>query len=149
MSDELIHAFERLRDSSTYKVVVIDGAGGTFCAGDDITEMNRWGSANDIMRRVRGYQHMADTLEALDKITIAAVNGYAVGGGLEITMACDFVIAATSARWGMPGRSDKSVTRHATVRSSRWRFLATEPGRIEKCTWPSSSTAIARTTAWP
>jgi len=102
MSDELIHAFERLRDSATVKVVVIRGAAETFCAGDDITEMRRWGSANHVMRRVRGYQHMADTLEGLDKTSIAAVEGYAVGGGLEITMACDFVIAAASARWGMP-----------------------------------------------
>lgn len=58
------------------------GAGGTFCAGDDITEMPRWGNANDIMRRVTGYQHMADTLEELDTITIAGVDGYAVGGGV-------------------------------------------------------------------
>jgi enoyl-CoA hydratase len=71
-------------------------------SGDDITEMPLWGSANDVMRRVRGYQHMADVLEALDKVTVAAVEVYAVGGGLEITMACDFVIAASSARWGMP-----------------------------------------------
>ncbi|MDI9903526.1 enoyl-CoA hydratase/isomerase family protein [Rhodococcus sp. IEGM 1409] len=102
LSDELIHVLERLRDSASVKVVVIDGAGGTFCAGDDITEMPRWGNANEIMRRVTGYQHMADTLEELDKITIAKVDGYAVGGGLEITMACDFVIAAASAKWGMP-----------------------------------------------
>jgi len=102
MSDELTHALERLRDSATVKVVVIRGAGGTFCAGDDITEMGQWGSAHDIMRRVRGYQHMADVLEGLDKITIASVEGFAVGGGLEITMACDFVIAAESSRWGMP-----------------------------------------------
>src|SRR5438270_616704 len=78
------------------------GAGGTFCAGDDITEMSRWGDANGVMRRVAGYQHMADTLERLDKVTVARVDGYAVGGGLEITMACDFVVAAASARWGMP-----------------------------------------------
>ena len=102
LSEELRRAIDAVRESRSLRLLVIDGAGDTFCAGDDITEMNRWGSANDIMRRVRGYQHMADTLEALDKITIAAVNGYAVGGGLEITMACDFVIAATSARWGMP-----------------------------------------------
>ncbi len=102
MSDELTHAFEQLRDSPTVKVVVIRGAGDTFCAGDDITEMPRWGSANDIMRRVRGYQHMADVLEGLDKVTVAGVEGFAVGGGLEITMACDFVIAASTARWGMP-----------------------------------------------
>ena len=75
------------------------GAGETFCAGDDITEMGLWGNANQIMRRVASYQRMADTLEELDKVTIAAVDGYAVGGGLEITMACDFVIA-THARAG-------------------------------------------------
>src|SRR5207253_2532912 len=44
MSDELTHALERLRDSSTVKVVVLRGARGTFCAGDDITEMPQWGS---------------------------------------------------------------------------------------------------------
>ncbi|MFD9335814.1 enoyl-CoA hydratase/isomerase family protein [Streptomyces sp. NPDC060028] len=102
LSDELIHALEVVRDSRTIKVLVIQGAGGTFCAGDDITEMHRWGDANDVMRRVTGYQHMADTLEELDKVTIAKVNGFAVGGGLEITMACDFVVAAYSAKWGMP-----------------------------------------------
>ena len=102
LSDELIAALERVRASRTLKVLVIDGAGETFCAGDDITEMGLWGDANQIMRRVGSYQRMADTLEALDKITIAAVDGYAVGGGLEITMACDFVIATRRAVWGMP-----------------------------------------------
>jgi enoyl-CoA hydratase/carnithine racemase len=81
---------------------VIKGAGENFCAGDDLTEMLQWGNANDFMRRGRLYQSMADQLEDLDKITICAVDGYAVGGGLEITMACDFVIATERARWGMP-----------------------------------------------
>ncbi len=102
LSEELNAALERVRDSETVKVMVIGGAGETFCSGDDIAEMGLWGNANQIMRRVGGYQRVADTLERLDKVTIAAVDGYAVGGGLEITMACDFVIATRRARWGMP-----------------------------------------------
>lgn len=102
LSDELVHAFETVRDSTSVKVLILRGAGGTFCAGDDITEMPRWGDANAIMRRVHGYQHMANVLEELDKLTVAVVEGYAVGGGLELTMACDFVVSTSSARWGMP-----------------------------------------------
>jgi enoyl-CoA hydratase len=102
LSQELMSAFELVQSSESAKVLVIQGAGDTFCAGDDITEMSLWGDANRIMRRVRRYQRMADTLADLDKVTIAAVDGYAVGGGLEITMACDFVIATRRAVWGMP-----------------------------------------------
>lgn len=102
LSDELIAAIAQVQDSTDLKLLVIDGAGETFCAGDDITEMHRWGDANGVMRRARLYQTMANALEELDKITVSAVDGFAVGGGLEITMACDFVVATRRAVWGMP-----------------------------------------------
>ncbi len=102
LSDELVRAIDLVQDSTDVKVLVVDGAGDTFCAGDDITEMHKWGNANGVMRRVRIYQSMANALEELDKVTIAAVDGFAVGGGLEITMACDFVVATQRALWGMP-----------------------------------------------
>jgi enoyl-CoA hydratase len=102
LSDELVRALRLVRRSEETRVLVIQGAGGTFCAGDDISEMRDWGNANRVMRRVRFYQEMADLLEEMDKVTVSAVEGYAVGGGLEITMACDFVIATESAKWGMP-----------------------------------------------
>jgi enoyl-CoA hydratase len=102
LSDEIIRALRLVRSSDEVKFLIINGAGGTFCAGDDITEMPRWGDANQVMRRVQLYQEMANTLEELDQVTIAAVEGFAVGGGLEITMACDFVVATDDARWGMP-----------------------------------------------
>jgi enoyl-CoA hydratase len=102
LSDEIVDVIESVRKSIKIKFAVIKGAGNNFCVGDDITEMIRWGDANGITRRVRFYQNMANQLEELDKITIAAVDGYAVGGGLEITMACDFVIATERAKWGMP-----------------------------------------------
>jgi enoyl-CoA hydratase len=102
LSDEIVHAIEEVRKSTKIKFLVIKGAGDNFSVGDDINEMLNWGNANDITRRVRYYQNMANQLEELDKITIAAVDGYAVGGGLEITMVCDFVIATERAQWGMP-----------------------------------------------
>jgi len=102
LSDELIRAIDHVQKSTDVKVLVIQGAGETFCAGDDITEMHTWGDANAVMRRVRLYQTMANALEELDKVTVAAVDGFAVGGGLEITMACDFVVATRRAVWGMP-----------------------------------------------
>ncbi len=102
LSDELIRAIGRVQDSTAIKVLVVQGAGETFCAGDDITEMHSWGDANGVMRRARLYQSMANALEELDKVTVAAVDGFAVGGGLEITMACDFVVATRRALWGMP-----------------------------------------------
>jgi len=102
LSDEFVSAIEIVRKSRKLKFLVIKGAGDNFCVGDDITEMPRWGDANDITRRARYYQNMANQLEELDKITVAAVDGYAVGGGLEITMAVDFVIATERSKWGMP-----------------------------------------------
>ncbi len=102
LSEEIVAAIEIVRQSTEIKFLVIKGEGPNFCVGDDITEMIKWGNANDITRRCRYYQNMANQLEELDKITIAAVDGYAVGGGLEITMACDFVIATERSQWGMP-----------------------------------------------
>ncbi len=102
LSDELIAAIERVRASDTLRILVLAGNGPAFCVGDDIKEMPRWGNANDAMKRARYYQNMANQLEELDKITIAAVDGYAVGGGRELTMACDFVIATERSVWGMP-----------------------------------------------
>ncbi|MEL6183191.1 MAG: enoyl-CoA hydratase/isomerase family protein [Myxococcota bacterium] len=102
LSNELVDVLERTRDTRDARYLVLRGAGEHFCAGDDISEMAEWGDAHGIMRRVSLYQHMANTLEELDQVTIAAVDGFAVGGGLELTMACDFVIATERSRWGMP-----------------------------------------------
>ncbi len=102
LSDKLVAAIEQVRASEKLHILVLRGAGGNFCVGDDIKEMPHWGDANYAMRRARYYQNMANQLEELDKITVAAVDGFAVGGGLELTMACDFVVATERSRWGMP-----------------------------------------------
>jgi len=102
LSDRFVEAVERVRRARHINILVIRGSGGNFCAGDDLKEIPSWGNANDFFHRVRYYQNMANQLEELDKVTVSAVDGIAVGGGLEITMACDFVVATERSTWGMP-----------------------------------------------
>jgi enoyl-CoA hydratase len=102
MSDELEDAIERLKGDRSIDFVVFTGANNTFCSGDDITEMPEWGDPADVMDRISRYQRLSQEIQDLQKVTIAAVDGYATGGGLEITMVCDFVVATERAEWGMP-----------------------------------------------
>ena len=104
LTDEAVAAVEEVQANEDLHVVIFRGAGGAFCCGDDLVEMHHgmWGNPNQVMRRIRYYQQFAQKIEELDKTTIAVVEGFALGGGLEVTMACDFVLAAESSRWGMP-----------------------------------------------
>jgi len=104
LTNEMVAAVEEVQGNEDLHVVILRGAGGFFCCGDDLVEMHHgmWGNPNQVMRRIRYYQQFAQKIEELDKTTVAVVEGFALGGGLEVTMACDFVIAAESSRWGMP-----------------------------------------------
>lgn len=104
LTDEMVAAVEEVQSKDDINVVIFRGAGGYFCCGDDLVEMHEglWGNPNQVMRRIRYYQQFAQKIEELDKTTVAVVEGFALGGGLEVTMACDFVIAAESSQWGMP-----------------------------------------------
>jgi len=100
-SDELDRAVRQVRADRDCRVLVLQGAGQTFCAGDDITEFNSWGP-DDPYWQVRLYQDTVKMIEDLTAVTIAAVDGVCTGGGLELTLVCDFVIATDRSRWGMP-----------------------------------------------
>jgi len=104
LTDEMMAAIDVARADDALHVVVLRGAGGYFCCGDDLVEMydGLWGNPNQVMKRIRYYQAFAQAIEELDKTTVAVVEGFALGGGLETAMACDFVLAAESAQWGMP-----------------------------------------------
>ena len=79
--------------------VVVWGGERIFAAGADISEF----AGPDEARRVGGHFRAAlDALAALPRATIAAVNGYALGGGCELTLACDFRVAADNAHFGQP-----------------------------------------------
>lgn len=84
------------------RVVVITGAGDkAFVAGADISAMADFGAAEAEAFARRGHQVM-DSIADLPMPTIAAVNGFALGGGCELMLACDFAIASDNARIGLP-----------------------------------------------
>ncbi len=99
LAHELGQAITEIEDDEDVRVVVLHGAGRSFCAGADIRAM----SEGDLSPALGGAMSALNTrLEGLGKITIAAVHGYALGGGCELTLACDLRLAAPSARFGLP-----------------------------------------------
>lgn len=84
------------------RVLILTGAGDkAFIAGADIKQMKDM-THLDMLSFCDLGQEVGNLLETIDVVTIAAVNGYALGGGLEIALACDFIIASHNARLGLP-----------------------------------------------
>jgi len=99
---EILSTLDDIRKDENIKVVVITGAGDrAFSAGADISGM-KGRTPLDMRRSSQRGQQMMNEVEDLEKPVIAAINGYALGGGLELAMACDFRIASENARLGQP-----------------------------------------------
>ncbi|MDD2468427.1 MAG: enoyl-CoA hydratase-related protein [Desulfobulbus sp.] len=99
---ELFHAFTAMETNSKVKAVILTGAGSkAFVAGADIAEML---GLDPITAREFAFsgQKMLNTIEKLSKPVIAAVGGFALGGGCELAMACDIRLASENAKFGQP-----------------------------------------------
>ncbi|MGC9106312.1 MAG: enoyl-CoA hydratase/isomerase family protein [Thermoprotei archaeon] len=101
MVDELRQALTDLENNQDVRVIVITGTGKAFCAGADITQFTQLNGYTAWKFAKKGRELM-DFIERLSKPTIAMINGYALGGGLEIALACDIRIAAEEAQLGLP-----------------------------------------------
>src|ERR1700728_873245 len=100
--NELRSAFDDARDDSTVRGVILTGAGEkAFAAGADIAEIAN-NTAVEAEQATRRGQALTDLIENLGKPVIAAVNGFALGGGCELAMSCTIRIAAESAKFGQP-----------------------------------------------
>ena len=100
---ELSEAFEDLNADKEIRVIILTGSGEkSFVAGADIKEFSDYGTAaaEDLSRK--GQEILFDKIENLHKPVIAAVNGFALGGGLELAMACHIRYASENAKLGLP-----------------------------------------------
>jgi enoyl-CoA hydratase/carnithine racemase len=102
MREELASIWTTIGSDDQIAVVVLTGGPGRFfCAGMDLKEAGGAETLNERSARLRGVRDI-DLLAALPQPTIAAINGYALGGGLEMALACDLRVAAEEASLGLP-----------------------------------------------
>jgi enoyl-CoA hydratase len=101
--NELNVAFEALEDDDEIRVIILTGSGEkAFVAGADISEFADFSveEGGDLARE--GQEMLFDYVENLSTPVIAAVNGFALGGGLELAMSCHFRVASDNAKMGLP-----------------------------------------------
>jgi 3-hydroxypropionyl-coenzyme A dehydratase len=102
LARELIDTFKKLDLDEKVKVIILTGEGQkAFSAGADIEYMSEI-SAEQSVEYAKLGQLVTDTIESVKQPTIAAINGYALGGGCEVAMSCDIRIASDTAKMGQP-----------------------------------------------
>ncbi|MGB9887186.1 MAG: enoyl-CoA hydratase/isomerase family protein [Moorellales bacterium] len=97
MMEELVRALEAAAKEET-KVILIDAEGRAFSAGVDVADHK----PDKVADMVAVFDRIFHTLDAINKPVIAAVNGAALGGGCELVLACDLVVASEKAKFGQP-----------------------------------------------
>jgi enoyl-CoA hydratase/carnithine racemase len=175
MSDALVGLARFCNDSDDVRAVVLTGAGDrAFCVGSDIAELDRYATPWAFRNR----EDYCDSLKVLRKPVIAAVNGYALGGGLETALICDIRLASTTATFaaaevklgwigggGMSALLDRSIgPSNASVmlmtgdpvdaeRALAWGLVSEvlAPGKCSRAhwSWPGPSPAAHRSRSRP
>jgi enoyl-CoA hydratase/carnithine racemase len=97
----LVFLLREAESSAHCRAVVLTGAGAYFCAGSDLKELA--GKSAEDMAVIESYKaELAQTIQDVSVPVIAAVEGFALGGGVSIAASCDIVVSSRSAKWSMP-----------------------------------------------
>jgi len=102
VADALREALDSLRADEDVRALVITGAGRAFSAGADLTEIEACTTAYEFRAFVERLTTVFGELERFPKPSVAAIHGFAFGGGLELALACDLRVAERGARLGLP-----------------------------------------------
>jgi enoyl-CoA hydratase/carnithine racemase len=119
LADDLATAVDTVARMPDLRVVVVRGAGRAFSAGLDLNmrgDMHAHGNSLSFFER---QEQTRVRLESLDAITVAAIHGYCLGGGLQLAIACDIRVASSDARLGLPAALEGLFPGLATVRLPR------------------------------
>jgi len=98
MMERINDALLQLRGRKELKVLVVRGRGKAFCTGVDIGDHTK----DKVSRMIQVFHRIFESIRLLDLIAIAAVDGRALGGGFELAIGCNLVVASASARFGLP-----------------------------------------------
>ncbi len=103
MYEDLVTVCEQIQQDPSIRVAALRGAGGkAFVAGTDIEQFKTFGNGADGIAYEERVSHFVGALKAVTKPTVAVVEGWAVGGGMALASACDFRVAASGSRFGVP-----------------------------------------------
>ncbi|HEY6272795.1 MAG TPA: enoyl-CoA hydratase/isomerase family protein [Terriglobales bacterium] len=117
MADDFHAALDELETSSDVRAVVVTGKGRAFSSGVDLRAL----SAGELkIAWFRRFDEGLRRLEQLDALTVAKIRGYALGGGLQVALACDLRIAAEGTRLGLPAVLEALIPGMGTYRLSRF-----------------------------
>lgn len=100
VQERLTEAFAAADAAPEVRVLILTGTGRAFSVGADIDELAT--NTEEAARQLQASLRFLSAPERMRKLVIAAVNGYALGGGLELMLACDFVLASENATFGVP-----------------------------------------------
>jgi cyclohexa-1,5-dienecarbonyl-CoA hydratase len=127
MMNELNTELKALADDNQLKCLVLNGAGASFCAGVEVSD-HRPGMAP---KMIETFNRIFELIDLLEVPVIAAVHGVCLGGGMEVAIACDIIVAAQSAQFGQPEIKLAFLPPYAAVRSPH---LVGPAKAIEICT---------------